>query len=360
MTDLLDAVDLSIGPAAVVETAETPVVEPVAPVTLTPRTRAVRSDKGLSRGPRSGGRGLLYFDLETIPDHSRFDQFGLDPIPEIEPLPELIEFVQNERASLADCKNSAEKFLDATVESIKLNIWKLNPCDDYLVQLDKAERATAKPRKGVLDVIGDVMTQDDTRLSEINKENTNRMSEMEKNNAKRLLMIEQQRKEMAVSPEMNRIVAMGWAVGNDDVRSLVVGEKNAGDGETTEIDILETLWSLAAQASTVIGFNILGFDLPTIYVRSMLLDVRPSRQFDLKPWGNDCIDLMAVRFPKSSAKRLKWLAAAMDIEVPAGDVDGSRVEELWKTDPAKVGEYVRSDVSVTRELHQMYRGFFCA
>jgi len=331
MVNLLEAADLGIGPVVATHAAETTEANGH-------RKRAVRSDKGVSRGrlteamatvqsSSKTARGVLYFDIETIPDYSRFEQFGMEPIPE-----------SAKRATLEECVHGAGKFLDATVEGFKANLLKLNPCDEYLDQLESAEKAAPKPRKGILDLIADVRNQD----------------------AARLTLIEQQRKEMAVCPEMNRVVALGWGYADGPVQSLVVGQQNEiGSGPPDELHLLEMFWQLLAAASPVVGFNILGFDLPTIYVRSMLLDVKPSRRLDLKPWGSDCVDLMAVRFPKSSAKRLKWLAAAMGIEVPAGDVDGSQVEELWKTDPAKVGEYVRSDVAVTRELHQMYRGFFC-
>lgn len=313
MGDLLDAVDLNIGQA------------------VAAKIPSIRSRVNRSSLVKSASRGLLYFDLETIPDYSRFEQFGLDPIPE-----------PAKRASLTECVHGPVKFLDATVEGFKANLLKLNPCDEYLDQLEAAEKAAPKPRKGILDAIADVRNQD----------------------AARLVLVEQQRKEMSISPEMNRIVALGWGYIDCPTRSLVVGEKTPESDAANPVliderYILETFWQLAAAASSVIGFNILGFDLPTLFIRSALLDVKPSRLLDLKPWGKDCVDLMAVRFPKSQAKKLKWLAAAMGVEVPAGDVDGSQVEELWRTDKAKVGEYVRSDVEISRDLHRAYRGFFC-
>lgn len=324
MVDLLEAVDLGIGSAVATHatqngsaTRKKPSRSVGAVVTRTTSTAVAR--------------GLLYFDIETVPDYSRFEQFGLEPIPE-----------PSKRATLEECVHGAAKFLDATVETFKANLLKLNPCDEYLDQLEQAEKAAPKPRKGVLDLIADVRNQD----------------------AERLTKIEQQRKEMATCPEMNQVVALGWGFADGEARSLVVGEKTPESDAAAPVAIderyvLETFWQLAAKGGPLVGFNILGFDLPTLFIRSALLDVKPSRRLDLKPWGNDCVDLMAARFPKASAKRLKWLAKAMGIEVPAGDVDGSQVEELWKSDPAKVGEYVRSDVAVTRELHQMYRGFFC-
>jgi len=337
MISILETMDLDLAePRAESET------NGFAPLSITTPRQTRRASKVATQATngRSAARGVLYFDIETIPDYSRFEQFGLEPIPE-----------PAKRATLEECVHGAGKFLDATVEGFKSNLLKLNPCDGYLDKLEAAEKAAPKPRKGILELIADVRNQD----------------------AERLAKIEQQRKEMATCPEMNQIVALGWAVGGgaNDEQSMVVGEpliQQVGNGSVvamagpsliTERDILERFWQLVATNGPLVGFNILGFDLPTIYIRSMLLDVQPSQRLDLKPWGTDCVDLMAVRFPKSSAKRLKWIAGAMGIEVPAGDVDGSQVEELWKADPAKVGEYVRSDVAITRELHQLYKGFFC-
>jgi hypothetical protein len=49
----------------------------------------------------------------------------------------------------------------------------------------------------------------------------------------------------------------------------------------------------------------------------------------------------------------------MGIPIPAEGVDGSQVAELFASDPVKLGDYVRSDIQITRELHRRFRGFFC-
>jgi hypothetical protein len=67
---------------------------------------------------------------------------------------------------------------------------------------------------------------------------------------------------------------------------------------------------------------------------------------------------MAGRWPKGGQKGLKSIAKILGFPIPAGDVDGSQVEELFNTDPAKLADYNRSDVSITREIYLMYRGLF--
>lgn len=269
-------------------------------------------------------KSILFFDLETIPDYERMESFGLDPIPDATP-----------RMEPQGCP-AAEELLKGTLEEFKTTLAKLNPVDDVLDEIDRIERIAKKPRKGIFDLTADLRKQDSARDDALIA----------------------RRKLMSVTPEFNRIVALGWNDGRP-TKSMVVGEKNDIDFVVDESHLLEFFWSVAAKTKFVCGFNILGFDLPTIFVRSILLDIAPTRQFDMKPWGADVIDLMKKRFPSGQAVGLKKIAKAMGIVVPAGDVDGSQVEELWKADPSKVGEYVRSDVDLVKELHQRYSGFFC-
>lgn len=287
----------------------------------TPQEKPPRS-AAKTRSPCASAmaKGLFFFDLETIPDYSRMAQFGFEPIPIVPPIdgPESLM--------------PPPEFVTQNVKEMKAWLDKHNPPQDWIDQAIAAEKALEKPRKGSFEAF---------------EEHTKRIATV--TGAK-----DARRKDMALSPEMNRIVAMGWAFGDEEPQSMVVC------GENTEVQILEEFWGMAKRAAKTIGFNILGFDLPTIFVRSMLLDVAPTRLFDLKPWGNDCIDLMSLRFPKGPAKGLKWISGAMGIEVQAGDVDGSQVHALYEAKNfVAIGKYVRSDVRLIQELHGMYRGYFC-
>lgn len=269
---------------------------------------------------------VLYFDLETIPDYDRMDCFDLEPIPE-----------PAKRGEADKCPPVVD-LLKQTLEKIKEDLKFYNPENSYLDALDAAEKSAAKPRKGVLDLTADLRKQDQAREDALIA----------------------RRKLMSVTPEYCRIVALGFSIGNQINNAMVIDNSTRdADKNAAEVKILEHFWALAKSVKSVCGFNILNFDLPVIFVRSMLLDVSPSRNFDLKPWGTDVIDLMAKRFTRSGAMGLKKLAKVMGINVPAGDVDGSQVEELWRTNPAKVGEYVRSDIEITKALHRKYVGYFC-
>ncbi len=279
----------------------------------------------LQRQRPQTSRGILFFDLEAIPDYERQELFDLESIP-----------APSKRGELDKLPLVAD-VLKQTLEKIKEDLRFFNPVDHYLDELDASEKAATKPRKGIFDLTVEIRRQDDDRND----------------------LIAKQRKTMSVTPEMNRIVAMGWSSGGE-VQSMVVGDYDPlNDATIDETAILNTFWSLAESHKQLCGFHILGFDLPTVFVRSILLGVKATRQFDTKPWGTDVIDLMAKRFPKSGAMRLKLLAKVMGLPIEADGIDGSQVEDLLASDPTKVGQYVRSDVQLRIGLYDLYRGMFC-
>jgi hypothetical protein len=273
----------------------------------------------------SNGGSVLYFDIETIPDYDRQHLFGLPALPVVPPEQSVSELI------------SPEEFLSQGVDEIKKWFSRNNPCEEWLQMLEATERnATGKKgnRKGAFEAISSA------------RDAKNATDDA----------IQSNRKKMATTPEMCRIVALGLAVDDQQVISLVEGE----DG-VTEVDMIKIFWEMARKVQHFCGFNVANFDLPTIFVRSILLGIPASRIIDLSPYKNNVIDVMVARFGKIPEKGfgLKNVAKLCDIQVPCEGVDGSQVEELWQSNPALVGEYVASDVIVTRKLHRMYSGFFC-
>lgn len=269
--------------------------------------------------------GLMVFDIETIPDYSREHLFALPELPEIGP------------RTTADKLMAIETLLSASLEEIKQVLRTQRPSNDYLMQMEAAEKASKKPRKGLFDAVEELMGE-----------------------AKQLESArDERRKKMATSPEMCRIVSIGWALGSDPIEARAFRAGNTTtDHDTYERAVLKKFWQIAKTSKVLVGFNHVAFDLPVIYVRSAMLGVEPTRRIDTKPWGGEVVDLMASRWPKGSPMKLKDFARSLGLAVPAEGVDGSQVEELLNSNPDKLAEYNRSDVAITRELFLMYRGFF--
>lgn len=267
----------------------------------------------------------LFFDLETIPDYSRESLFGLGDLPQLPP------------ETSIDLLMPAEQFITQDLAACKQTIAGKNLPVAWSEQVRAAELASKKPRKGMLDLLDEC-------------------ADLKNQVAK---AVEERRKTMSVTPEFCRIVSFGWTMSDDPSQCSTFGEKGGTkDHDTYEKSVLKKFWEQAKQAKVIVGYNHVGFDLPVIYVRSAMLGVTPTRHIDLKPWGGECVDLMAARWPRGGSKKLKDLARILGFDIPAGDVDGSQVEELLKTNPAKLAEYNRSDVSITREVYLMYRGLF--
>lgn len=274
----------------------------------------------------------LFFDLETIPDESRLHLFGLDPVPPVPPETDLSMLPK------------VEEVIAGTAEQVGKLLSQFVCPESYLDSVAAAEKK-GKDRSTVYPAI-------------------------EKSRGKRgnaIKAIEDRRKLLSTTPEYCRIVAMGWAYGKNEIGSCVVGQEmdlfNHGKPIiVSEHDLLMAFWRLAENSNPLVAYNGLFFDLPVILVRSAMLGVAPTRRIDPKPWGGDFVDPYAIRFPKGAGEgrpgKLKALAPLYGIDVPAGDCDGSQVEELFKTDPAKVGEYVRSDVEVLRAYYLALEGYY--
>lgn len=274
--------------------------------------------------PPKGSKLPLYFDLETVPDESRLELFGLEPLPQLPP------------ETPAENLLTSDQFLSQSLDEIRGWLAKHNPPAKWLEEIEAAENGAKKPRKGLIEAIKECRDQ----------------------YLKIASAGEERRKLLSITPEYCRIAAIGYGHGSDPAFSMVVGRDSEGT-ENTEADLISDLWTAIGQSGTLIGFNILGFDLLVLLARSALLGIKATRRIDLKPWGNDCIDLMATRFARGPAMKLKDLARLYGIPVPAGDTDGTDVQRLLKEDPQKLGEYVRSDVEISKALHAKWSGLFC-
>lgn len=340
-TDWLDENITSPAPVVVPAKAEVTAIAKPAPPQDTPFLGLTDECKKRAAGETS--RAFLYFDLETIPDYSRSQLFDLEPVPEVPP------FV--ERQHCGDPVAILSKKIDDIEMDLRLasGLQPVQLDDRFLDDCERIEKGQPKPRKGVLDLIAAARTVSTGAL----KANEDR------------------RKLLSTTPEYCMIAAMACASGSGEVAvwinsSVTSAENYEGPAVkfADEAELLDAWWSLAQQHKALVGFNIVHFDLPVIFTRSILLGVKPRRMIDTTPWKGDVIDLYTKRFPKGNTDKqrpgkLKSIAKVLGIDVPAGDCDGSQVEQLAKESPGKLVEYVASDIVVTRALHQMYRGYFC-
>ena len=252
--------------------------------------------------------GVFVFDLETIPDESRF------------PRPVRVEKVK--RPSIA-CELS--KIVTQTVPQVKSWIPKLS--EEQLNQLADLENGLKKPRTGVLDAIEEQKRIDDADDFEA------AMAEWKK---------------LSFNPFGCRIVALGIRSAKHHVTMLA---KN----DDEERELLRVLWKHIARFKTRCGYNITGFDDAVLVMRSMLLGVESSQLISRKKFGDRAsIDLMTVLFPSGQAQKLKEVCRMLGIVPPVGyEMSGDKVFDYveagrWQ----EVADYVESDAVIEFELYQ--------
>jgi hypothetical protein len=249
----------------------------------------------------------LIIDIETIPDESRSQHWGLPKLEELPPV---------------------DSLLKSTVDSLKkwLTQYAAILPADYLINLENAEMATSKPRLTLLDAITEAREAPTKTISE-----------------------------MSFDPDALRIIAVGYAVGDEEPVILT--------GYTcSEVEMLQHIWAAMALHKPWVGYNNFTFDIPAIAARSAMLGVTPTIKIDWRRFGNSQIaDLMQALSIGGMRhwKGLKKVAPLWGIEIPCPEIDGSNVFSLYQAnDWETITRYLASDIEVTRALYRKVQGYF--
>ncbi len=251
---------------------------------------------------------VFVFDLETVPDESRF------------PRPPKIEKVKRPDAAI-----DLEKLAGQTIPYIKSKIPLMS--EAQLLKLAEMEESSAKPRSGVRDAISQQLAIDNADDHEA------AMSEWKK---------------LAFNPFGCRIVALGIRSAKHHVTMLA---KN----DDEERELLRVLWQHIARFKTRCGYNITNFDDAVLVMRSMLLGVDASERINRKKYGDRAsIDLMTCLFPAGPSQKLKEVCKMIGIVPPVGyEMSGDKVFDLAEAgDWSGIAAYVESDAVIEFELYR--------
>lgn len=273
--------------------------------------------------PIPAGRSAIFFyDFETVPDETRF------PPPTLKEVP-----VRVSKESRLDV--DLDDFIGGTVAEIRKEIE--SPAggfsDDQYETLISMEKNAKKSRATVIKLLEAQLSTNDTEAAAIADENSKAMDVW--------------RKEGSVNPFKARICAFGYAGMTGDAMGLTART------DDEERCILEVFWQQIERNRKRSGYNILHFDDLLAVVRSIILEVPIPRPLDRRKYGNpEAIDVMVALFPSGQAMKCKDVCNLMGIIPPAGDMDGSKVFDLYQAnDMDAIAKYVMSDVVVERELY---------
>jgi len=150
---------------------------------------------------------------------------------------------------------------------------------------------------------------------------------------------------------MGQVCVIGWAVNDEPAQSYQVADLSRAQ----EVEMLQSFFSVLTEIghATFVGHNIIGFDLPFIWKRAMVLGVRPTWSLprNPKPWSELCQDTMLLwdsqQRAGGSMDRICRLLGIPGKEGMSGAdvwpaVESGRIDD--------VAAYCRGDVERTRAM----------
>jgi 3'-5' exonuclease len=155
-------------------------------------------------------------------------------------------------------------------------------------------------------------------------------------------------KRLSLSAMTAKICCLGYAV-EPPLDSPV--EVLHGD----EQEILREFWNLAADCNLFVGHNILDFDLRFIYQRSVIHQIRPSREIPFARFQNAPIYDTMQEWSKWGREHasLDALSKALGVPSPKESLDGSKVYPYYRAGKlTEICEYCKRDVDSVRQVYR--------
>lgn len=162
-------------------------------------------------------------------------------------------------------------------------------------------------------------------------------------------------------PEFSRVVC---------ISTMINGRTQSFSNRISEGDMLKNFFNYLGEYQDCVlgGFNILTFDIPFLWKRSVILGIKPHKKLcvgDIKPRERNEVDVMQIRKQGSFACSLDLLSISLLGHSPkTGDVNAKNVFEVYysprpKEEPLhvdsrldKIAEYCEKDVEYTKMCYE--------
>jgi 3'-5' exonuclease len=125
------------------------------------------------------------------------------------------------------------------------------------------------------------------------------------------------------------------------------------DGD--EREIIREFWALAEDCNLFVGHNILDFDLRFIYQRSIIHQIKPSRDIPFARFRNAPVYDTMQEWSKWGREHvsLDALSKALGIPSPKESLDGAKVYPYYRAGKlAEIIEYCKRDVDSARKVYR--------
>jgi len=160
-------------------------------------------------------------------------------------------------------------------------------------------------------------------------------------------------KNLSKCPWTCRIVAMSICFFDDPVPKVWLAED-----KEHEKQLLDAWFRMVDTGRLRVGYNTASYDDPCLVHRAIKMGVTPQQPVDLGRYAKGTADICLKMFGTvANMQKLKSLLPQYGITPPAGDVDGSHVQEMieggqWE----ELARYVASDGWAEMELFKRVQG----
>jgi 3'-5' exonuclease len=155
-------------------------------------------------------------------------------------------------------------------------------------------------------------------------------------------------KRLSLSAATARILCLAYALEPPADSSVTVL-----DGD--EREIIQNFWKLATETNLFVGHNVLDFDLRFIYQRSVIHQIKPSREIPFARFRNSPIFDTMHEWSKWGREHvsLDLLSKALGIPSPKECLDGSKVYPYYRAGKlSEICEYCKCDVDTVRQVYR--------
>ena len=155
-------------------------------------------------------------------------------------------------------------------------------------------------------------------------------------------------KKLSLSAATAKILCLCYAI-----EPPVGSEVQVLEGEETEI--ITNFWKLAVDCNLFVGHNILDFDLRFIYQRSIIHQIKPSRELPFARFRSAPIFDTMHEWSKWGREHasLDLLSRTLSIPSPKESLDGSKVYPYYRAEKlADIVNYCKCDVDSVRQVYR--------
>lgn len=155
-------------------------------------------------------------------------------------------------------------------------------------------------------------------------------------------------KKLSLSAVTAKIICLCYTI-----EPSVSGTVEVLKGEET--DIIKNFWKIVPDCNLFVGHNILDFDMRFIYQRSVIHQIKPSRDIPFTRFRNAPIYDTMHEWSKWGREyaSLDSLSKALGIPSPKENLDGSKVYPYYRAGKLpEIIEYCKRDVESVRAVYK--------